>query len=201
MAESMVLLLFDVIISDDVEDAVVVVEEGGVAPRPIFDHTIRSHCIKLFHGCRERFLTEFVNFFHFIFTLTDDELIVLLSSSLTTSTGSLLTLPSLFSPDKPCFIHGTYITKKESEYDVSKEIREEISEETNDTIAAAAPAAFESTSHRALDTAAALASSAAPVGNKRDMIDCNSTTWTNGNSSTTAALAAAHNPVMKRASE
>ena len=44
-AESKV-LLFDVAVSNDADDD----EEGGVELRPIFDQTIRSHCIKLFHG-------------------------------------------------------------------------------------------------------------------------------------------------------
>ena len=80
-------------------------EEGGGVPRPIFDHTIRNHCIKLSQGRLDFFFNVLVNFFHFIFKRSDEELYVLLSSSLTTSTGSLLTLPSLFSPDKPYFVY------------------------------------------------------------------------------------------------
>ena len=106
VAEIMVLLFVDVI-SDEVDNAVVVFvivvdeNEGGGVPRPILDQTIRNHCIKLSHGFLDRFLSVLVNFFHFILNRSVDELYVILSSSRTASTGSLLTLPSLFSPDKP----------------------------------------------------------------------------------------------------
>ena len=106
VAEIMVLLFVDVI-SDEVDNAVVVFvivvdeNEGGGVPRPILDQTMRSHCIKLSHGFLDRFFSVLVNFFHFILNRSVDELYVILSSSRTASTGSLLTLPSLFSPDKP----------------------------------------------------------------------------------------------------